>query len=114
MTPNQQCCDLLTEEHECGLMTTRVEIVQIDSASIRLHVPECVPQFEVVECLRSGDRLYLILKDLETVGWDAPQGTITIATQKPDGSFAAILWHATYPFIWQHLQPACNECFVNL
>ena len=91
MTQNQPWCDLLIEKHECGLMTTRVEIVQIDGKSIRLEVPQWVSQFEVVEFSRSGDRLYLILKDLETVGWEEPQGIVVIATQKPDGSFAAIL-----------------------
>ena len=54
------------------------KLVQTDGETIRLHVPEWVPRFEVVEFSRSRDRLYLILKDLETVGWDEPQ--VIVAT----------------------------------
>ena len=97
MSQTQQWCDLLSEKHECGPMSTRVELVQTDGETIRLHVPQWVPRFELVEFSRSHEKLYLILKDLESVGWDEPQGIVAIATQKPDGSFAAILWHYTYP-----------------
>ena len=105
MSQTEQWCDLLIEKHECGPMPTRVELVQIGGDTIRLHVPEWVPRFEFVECSRAENRLYLILKDLETVGWDQPQGIVVIATRKSDGSFATILWHTTYPYIWKHLQP---------
>lgn len=93
----------MVEKHECFHYAARSETLQLDGESIELKLPEWAVRFEVVEAQRTSTRLFLILRDLETQGWDDNLGIVAIATRQPDGSYAVVFWHATYPYIWSHL-----------
>jgi len=105
--PQQFWIDHLVEKHECFHCEMRSEEIQIHDETVELLVPSWAVRFEVVEGQKSSNKLFLILRDLETQGWDDPLGIVAIAVQELDqvSRYRVILWHATYPYIWKHLDP---------
>ena len=88
----------------------RTERIQVGDESVELLVPDFAVRFEVVEIQKSSRRLFLILRDLETPGWDDPLGIVAVALREPNGEkrYRVIFWHATYPYIWKHLQSSVS------
>jgi hypothetical protein len=95
----------MVEKHECFHCDMRTEKIQVGDEAVELLVPNFAVRFEVVETQKSSSRLFLILRDLETPGWDDPLGIVAVALREPKGEncYRVIFWHATYPYIWGHL-----------
>jgi hypothetical protein len=83
-----------------------MENIPVGEESVELLVPNFAVRFEVVEAQKSASRLFLILRDLETSGWGDPLGIVAVALREPraENRYRVIFWHATYPYIWRHLQ----------
>lgn len=71
--------DHLVEKHECFHCDMRTENIQVGDEAVELLVPHFAVRFEVVETQKSSSRLFLILRDLETPGWDNPLGIVAVA-----------------------------------
>jgi hypothetical protein len=100
--------DHMVEKHECFHCEMRTENVQVGEESVELLVPHFAVRFEIVETQKSASRLFLILRDLETPGWDDPLGIVAVAVREPiaENRYRVVFWHAAYPYIWGYLQ-AC-------
>ncbi len=95
--------DHVSEKHECFDYTPRAESIEVDGETLVLLVPDWVSDFEVVEATKCAASLYLLLRDREMSELDGHEGIIVMATQQEDGSYAAVIWHHTYPYVWDHL-----------
>jgi len=106
MSPDRFWIDHMVEKHECFHCEMRTEKIQVDGETIELLVPDFAVQFDVVETQKSSSHLFLILRDLDTSGWDNSLGIVAVALREPHGGnrYRVIFWHATYPHIWKHLQ----------
>jgi hypothetical protein len=89
----------------------RTENIQVGDEAVELMVPHFAVRFEVVETQKSANRLFLILRDLETSGWNDPLGIVAVALREcsAENRYRVIFWHATYPYIWKHLQPSISH-----
>ena len=72
----------MVEKHECFHCDMRTEKIQVGNESIELLVPSFAVRFEVVETQKSPNGLFLILRDLETSGWDDPLGIVAVALRE--------------------------------
>ena len=95
--------DHLAEKHECFGYQPRSEHLEIGGRQFELIVPSWVPRFEVVRASCEQDTMFLLLRDLETQGWDDSLGIVVVARQTADEQYAVVLWHGTFPYIWKHL-----------
>jgi hypothetical protein len=111
MSTDRFWIDHMVEKHECFHCDMRTEKIQVGNESIELLVPSFAVCFEVVETQKSPNRLFLILRDLETSGWDDPLGIVAVALRELSAvnRYRVIFWHATYPYIWKHLQPGISH-----
>jgi hypothetical protein len=110
MSTDRFWIDHMVEKHECFHCDMRTEKIQVGNESIELLVPIFAVRFEVVETQKSPNRLFLILRDLETSGWDDPLGIVAVALRELSAvnRYRVIFWHATYPYIWKYLQPGIS------
>jgi hypothetical protein len=96
--------DHLLEKHECfTYRETRVESIMAGERRIALIVPSWVPRFELLRASFDNNLLFLLLKDLETTGWDQPLGISAIAKETAPDNFTTLFWHATYPYLLDKL-----------
>lgn len=105
MTSDQFWIDHMVEKHECFHCDMRTEHIEVCTETVELLVPHFAVRFEVVESQKSANRLFLILRDLDTPGWDKPLGIVAVAVKDPDSEnrYRTVFWHATYPYLWEHL-----------
>lgn len=105
MSSDQFWIDHLVEKHECFHCDMRTENIAVGDENVELLVPNFAVRFEVVELQKSANRLFLILRDLDTPGWDTPLGIVAVAVRTPNSEnrYRTIFWHATYPYLWEHL-----------
>ena len=101
----------MVEKHECFHCEMRTEKIQVGDEAVELLVPDFAVRFEVIETQKCATRLFLILRDLETSGWDDSLGIVAVALREPNGEnrYRVIFWHATYPYIWKHLQSSVSS-----
>ena len=111
MTSDRFWVDHMVEKHECFDCEMRIENIQVGDEAVELLVPHFAVRFEVVEMQKSSNRLFLILRDLETQGWDDSLGIVAVALREPDVEkrYRVLFWHATYPYIWKHLPSGGNS-----
>jgi hypothetical protein len=110
MSTDRFWIDHMVEKHECFHCDMRTENIQVGDEPIELLVPSFAVRFEVVETQKSPNRLFLILRDLETPGWENPLGIVAVALREcsAENRYRVIFWHATYPYIWKHLQSSIS------
>ena len=110
MSPEEFWIDHMVEKHECFHCEMRTEKIEVDDESVELLVPHFAVRFEVVETQKSATRLFLILRDLETSGWDDSLGIVAVALRElsAENRYRVVFWHATYPYIWKHLQSSVS------
>ena len=75
----------------------------VGGAELTVLVPQDAVRFDVVEVFQQSDRLFMILKDLDTQGWEDNLGIIAVATRQSDDCYAVVVWHSTYPYLWRYL-----------
>lgn len=97
--------DMLIEKHECFEVTQRTQPVQLGDRTIQLSIPPHAPEFEVVEFSQTGSLLFLLLKEVEARFANERLGTVVVAVETSADHFTTRLWHETYPYLFQYLNP---------